>query len=234
LGEELTRLGHGSTGMKIFRAAILYLLLVTALSNARAQEVATNAMPALTKPAPATKPEVYHLDTSFGCRWPLNGDYRWLMPATISFGKMLDEHNVLDAVLGGGVIELKPGSQADAQAHQPFFAELGIAWRCYPAGIRTALNPYFTAGASLLWMSWEYRNPVDSPNFGVITRDYLEGIDGYAGLGLSLHLRKHLDCFGEIDAGGVGFLSTTYSGEHNNLFQNFGYVGIRSGFSLKF
>ena len=41
-------------------------------------------------------------------------------------------------------------------------------------------------------------------------------------------------CFGEVDAGGVGFLSTTYSGEHNNLFANFGYVGIRGGLSLTF
>lgn len=86
--------------MKILRAAILSLLLGMALPSTRAQEVATNAMPALTKPAPATKPDIYHLDTSFGCRWPLNGDYRWLMPATLSFGKMLDEHNALEAVSG--------------------------------------------------------------------------------------------------------------------------------------
>ncbi|MGO9585202.1 MAG: hypothetical protein ACLP2Y_03195 [Limisphaerales bacterium] len=220
--------------MKILRAAILSLLLGMALPSTRAQEVATNAMPALTKPAPATKPDIYHLDTSFGCRWPLNGDYRWLMPATLSFGKMLDEHNALEAVLGGGVIELKPGSQADAQAHQPSFLELGIAWQYHFAARDAPWRPYITAGASLIWMTWEYRNQVDSPNFGVITRDYLEGIDGYAGLGLSLHLLKHLDCFGEIDAGGVGFLSTTYSGEHNNLFQNFGYVGVRGGLSLTF
>ncbi|MGA2278925.1 MAG: hypothetical protein ABSG80_01330 [Verrucomicrobiota bacterium] len=220
--------------MKILRAAILYLLLGAALPGVWAQEVATNAMPALTKPVPATKPDVYHLDTTYGCRWPLNGDYRWLMPATISFGKMLNEHNALDAVFGGGVIELKPGSQADAQARQPFFVELGIAWRCYPTGTKAALNPYFTTGASLLWMSWEYRHPVDSPNFGNITRDYLEGADGYAGLGLSLRLRKHLNCYSEFDVGGTGFLSTTYSGEHNNLFANFGYVGVKGGFSLTF
>jgi len=234
LGEELTRLGHCFIGMKIIRAAILYLLLGTALPGVRAQEVATNVIASLIKPAPATKPDVYHLDTSFGCRWPLNGDYRWLMPAMISFGKMLDDHNALDAVFGGGVIELKPGSQADAQAHQPFFLELGVAWKYYFAAREAYLKPYVTTGASLLWMSWEYRNPVDSPNYGVITRDYLEGADGYAGLGLRLHLRKHLECFGEMDAGGVGFLSTTYSGEHNNLFANFGYIGVRGGLSLTF
>jgi len=220
--------------MKISRFIIPGLLLSASLPDARAQAVATNAVPALTRPAPATKPDVYHLDTSFGCRWPLNGDYRWLMPATISFGKMLSEHNALDAVLGGGVIELKPGSQADAQTHQPFFVELGAAWKYYFAAREVSLKPYVTAGVSLMWLSWEYRNPVDSKNFGHITRDYLEGADGYAGLGLSLRLRKHLNLFGEIDTGGVGFLSTTYSGEHNNLFQNFGYVGVRGGLSLTF
>jgi hypothetical protein len=58
-------------------------------------------------------------------------------------------------------------------------------------------------------MSWEYRQPVDSPNLGVITRDYLEGADGYSGVGLSVRLRKHLNFFGEVDGGGTRFLSTT-------------------------
>jgi hypothetical protein len=217
--------------MKIAPFIILGLFLGAALFKAPAQEVATNTLPALAKPA--AKPE-YHLDTSFGCRWPFNGDYRWTMPATISFGKMLDDYNALDAVLGGGVMELKAGSKADEQAHQPFFVELGVAWRCYPAGAKATVNPYFTAGASLLWLSWEYRNSVDTPNFGHTTRDFLEGADGYAGVGLKLRLWKQLDCFGEVDAGGVGFLSTTYSGEHNNLFANFGYVGVRGGLSLTF
>ena len=95
-----------------------------------------------------------------------------------------------------------------------------------PRGKRSG-EPYFTAGASLLWMSWEYRESVDSPHLGDITRDYLEGADGYAGVGLNLRLRKHLNLFWEeVDAGGVGFLSTTYSGEHNDLFQNFGYMDV--------
>jgi hypothetical protein len=107
--------------MKISQFILLNLLLGTALPHVQAQEAATNAMSALAKPASATKPDVYHLDTSFGYRWPLNGDCRWLMPATIVFGKMLDDHNTLDAAFSGGVIELKPGSTADAQAHQPSF-----------------------------------------------------------------------------------------------------------------
>ena len=156
------------------------------------------------------------------------------MPATISFGKMLNEHISLDAVFSGGVVELKRGSFADSQAHQPFFMELGILWQYHFTNPKAALQPYFAAGASLLWMSWEYRSPVDTKNYGLITRDYLEGADGYAGLGLSLRLRKHLNLFGEIDAGGVGFLPNTYFDVHNNLFENFGYVGFRGGLSLTF
>ena len=222
--------------MKIFRFITLCLLLGSILHRAPAQEISppTDMIVALKKPAPAKNGDVYHLDTTLGYRRPLNGDYDWLMPATISFGKMLNEHISLDAVFSGGVVELKRGSFADSQAHQPFFMELGILWQYHFTNPKAALQPYFAAGASLLWMSWEYRSPVDTKNYGLITRDYLEGADGYAGLGLSLRLRKHLNLFGEIDAGGVGFLPNTYFDVHNNLFENFGYVGFRGGLSLTF
>ncbi len=248
---------HGSAGMKIHCFILLCLLLGDCLPSSQAQEATpgttTNTIPnpitdlpgeELQPPGPASvatnkltglnKDDLYHLDTTMGYRRPLNGDYDWLTLATLSFGKMLDQHNSLDAVLGGGVVQLKAGSQADAQAHQPFFVELGIAWQYHFITPETSLKPYITAGASLVWMSWEYRSPVDSKDFGFITRDYLEGIDGYAGAGLRLRLRRHLNLFGEIDVGGIGYLSTTYSGVHNNLFANFGYVGARGGLSLTF
>jgi len=243
--------------MKIPRSVILSLLFGACLHVSRGQEVApsgtTNNPPdpaavlpgetplppaeapvTLTRPPPAKKDDRHHLDTTIGYRRSWNGDFDWLMPATLSFGKMLDEHNSLDAVLGGGVIELKPGGTADAQAHQPFFVELGIAWQHYFARPDATLRPYVTANASLLWMTWEYRTPVNSKNYGLITRDYLRGADGFAGIGLKARLRKNLDFFAEIDAGGVGFLPTAYSGNHNNLFANFGYTGVRGGFSLTF
>ena len=188
----------------------------------------------LNLPAPAKDDAVYHLDTAASWRRPWNGDYDWLTLGTLFFGKMLDEHNALDAGFGGGVMQLKRGSPADIQVQQPFFLELGIAWRYYLAAPEASWNPYVTAGASVIWMTWEYRSPVDSSRLGYITRDYLEGLDGYAGVGLRLPWRKHLDCFGEMDIGGTGFLPTTYSGEHNNLFASFGYVGVKGGLSLKF
>ncbi|HTY88124.1 MAG TPA: hypothetical protein VMB80_11710 [Candidatus Acidoferrum sp.] len=191
-------------------------------------------MAGLSLPPRPNQDSSYHLDTSFGYRHPLNGDYDWMLPATISFGKMLDDRNALDGVFGGGVIELKPGSPADAEAHQPFFWELGVAWRHYFAERKATWKPYFTAGASLLWMTWEYRQSVDSPHFGNIDRDFLEGADGYAGLGLSVRLRKRLNCYGEVDVGAVGYLSTTYSGEHNDLFQNYSYGTFRGGLSWTF
>jgi hypothetical protein len=46
-------------------------------------------------------------------------------------------------------------------------------------------------------------------------------------------LAEKSDSFGGI-VDGHGFLSTTDFGEHNNLFANFGYVGVREGISLKF
>ncbi len=220
--------------MKTSQSVILSLMLCACLPGHAQEAPPAKPSVSLAPPIPPQRDAFYHLDTTLGYRHPLNGDYDWLMPATLSFGKMLDEHNSLDAVFTGGVIQLKPGSAADAQAHEPFFLELGIAWQYYLTGPDAAWKPYFATGAGLLWMSWEYRSPVDSKNYGYITRDYLEGADGYAGLGLKVRLRKQLDCFGEIDVGGVGFLSTTYSGEHNNLFANFGYVGFRGGLSLKF
>ena len=227
---------NGYCGMKTRRLVILCLLFGAGLYGIRAQDVAPPAEPAvaLNQPAPAKTNDLYHLDLAGSYRRPWNGDYDWLTLTTISFGGMLDKHNSLDAVLGGGVIQLKPGSPADTQAYEPFFLELGIAWQYYLAAPEASWKPYVTAGASLLWMSWEYRNTVDSNNFGRITRDYLEGADGYAGVGLSLRLRKRLDFFGEMDVGGTGFLPCTYSGVHNNLFANFGYVGVRGGLRLTF
>jgi hypothetical protein len=222
--------------MKISRFIILGVLLGSAMVRVPAQESVspTDAVVAVHQLTPAKKSDVYHLDASFGYRRPLNGDYDWWLPAAITFGKMMDDHNTLDAVVGGGVIELKHGSAADAQVQQPFFLELGIAWKHYFAPREAPLKPYITAGASMLSVSWEYRHTVDSPNFGHITRDFLEGADGYAGLGLSLRLRQHLHGFAEVSAGGTGFLSTTHSGEHNDLFENFVYVGFRGGLSLTF
>ena len=222
--------------MKTRRFIILCMLFCAGPPASRAQEFKPPVDPAvaLGKPAPAKTNDLYHLDLAGSYRRPWNGDYDWLTLTTISFGGMLDKHNSLDAVLGGGVMQLKSGSPADAQAHEPFFLELGVAWQYFLAAPEASWKPYVTANASLLWMSWEYRSPVDSSRFGLITRDYLEGIDGYAGVGLKLRLRKHLDCFGEFDVGGTGFLPSTYSGVHNNLFANFGYVGVRGGLTLKF
>ena len=220
--------------MKTPRLVILSLLLSVCLHGWAQEAAPIESSVLFNKPLPANKDDLYHLDTTIGYRKPLNGDFDWLMPATLSFGKMLDEHNSLDAVLGCGVIELKPGGTADAQAHQPFFVELGIAWQHYFARPDATLRPYVTANASLLWMTWEYRTPVNSKNYGLITRDYLRGADGFAGLGLRARLRKNLNFFAEMDIGGVGFLPTTYSGNHNTLFANFGYTGIRGGLSLTF
>ena len=220
--------------MKSSRSVILSLLLGACL-HVRAQEAApVEPAVALNQPLPTKTDDMYHLDTMVGYRHPLNGDYDWMLPVMFSFGKMLDEHNSLDAAFGGGVIQLKPGGTADLQAHEPFFLELAITWQHYLGAPDATWKPYVAAGAGVMWMSWKYRSPVDSKNYGVITRDWLEGGDGYAGLGLKACLRKKLNVFGEIDVGGVGFLPTTYSGEHNNLFANFGYVGIRGGFTLKF
>jgi outer membrane protein W len=231
--------GQGSKGnadMKISRFMALLLLPGAALHSAPAQEVApaTNTVVASNKLTQSKKSDVYHLDTTFSYRRPLNGDYDWLMPATISFGKMMNDHLALDAAFGGGVIQMQPGSAADAQAHQPIFLELGIVLQYYFGAREAPVRPYVIGGASLIWMSWEYRSPVDSPYLGLITRDYLEGADGYVGVGLKLRLRKHFNCFGEVEVGGIGFLPTTYSGEHNHLFGNFGYLGFRGGLSLTF
>ncbi|MGA2787227.1 MAG: hypothetical protein ABSF60_06840 [Verrucomicrobiota bacterium] len=225
---------HSALAQKIILPATNSVPDETVATSSQAVQPPTNAAVPWNQPARTNGSDLYHLDTTMGYRRPLNGDYDWLTLATLSFGKMLNEHIALDAAFSSGVVELKHGSPADVQAHQPFFLELGIVWQYRFTAPEAAWQPYFATGASLLWMSWEYREPVDSPNYGFITRDYLEGADGYAGVGLKVRLRKNLSLFGEVDAGGVGFLSTTYSGEHNNLFTNFGYVGARGGLSLTF
>lgn len=217
--------------MKSFRTVVWGLLLGAGLVNGRAQS--TNALPP-SAILPAKTDGLYHLNLMGSYRRPWNGDYDWWTLGTVSFGKMLDRHNSLDAMLSGGLVQLRPGTPADLGAHQPVYLGLGAVWSYYLTPPKTAFKPYVTAGANLLWMTWSYRNEVNSKNFGGIRRDFLEGLDGYAGVGLKVRLQKRLDAFAEFDVGGTAFLPDTYSGVHNDLFADFGYVGVTGGLSLKF
>ena len=218
--------------MKYFRAVLVSLCAgLIGLIGARAQP---SNLPPLPPPASSKTNTLHHLDLVGEYKRPWNENYDWWSLGAIAFGKMLNEHNALDAVFSGGVIELKPGGPADRGAHQPIFLELGPAWRYYLKLRSAAWNPYATAGAGLLWTTWEYRQPVKSKDLGFITRDYLEGIDGYIGLGFDWRLGRHLDAFSEVNLGGTAFASQTYSGIHNDLLANSGYIAARGGFRLKF
>jgi hypothetical protein len=174
-----------------------------------------------------------------GAEWlhrrSLNGDVDSLSEVALSFGKRLSARHSLGVRLGGGVLELEPGRQADAVDGRPVFVELGAVWRYdFMAAPDALWKPYITAAASVLWMGWDYRHTVDSDYFGNVSTDFLGGLDGTAGVGLSGRLWRRLRVFGEISVGGVVFHPRTYSGVDNDLFDNFGYVGVNAGFRLAF
>jgi hypothetical protein len=166
-------------------------------------------------------------------RRPLNGDYDYVTEVTL-FGELdFDQYNSAGLLIGGGVVQLKSGSYADTVARQPFIGEVGVFGRHYFAPSHAFLRPYVTAGVNWFLMGWDYRFPVAADD-GTVVRDWLYGVDGYVGVGLYAGLRKNLRIFGEIEVGGTAMPEKTEAGVQNNMFDGYGYVGVKAGLSWGF
>lgn len=181
-------------------------------------------------------------DNADGLLWlGLQGDYRrsvhgdidYVTGGTISLEWELGDCNAFGMFLGGGVLELEAGSAADRLASRPSFLELGFTGRRYFTPAHVFLRPYVTAGFGILSIAWEYRTPMESGEDRVHF-DSLEGLDGYAGGGLSIRLAKRLSVSAEAVAGGVAFLGKTNRELNNTAFDSFGYVGVKAEARLAF
>lgn len=161
-----------------------------------------------------------------------NGDYQYSTGATLSLLYAPTDEDSFGLFGGIGAVQLVPGSAADQMVHEPIYLEGGIVARHYFTPSHVFLRLYITLNAAYFYMSWSYRTPIPVYN-GTIDADTADGIEAYAGLGLSARLHERLKLFGELTGGGVAVLDQTEAGFDNPL-GSFGYVGAKAGLSFSF
>ncbi len=168
-----------------------------------------------------------------GYQTPFGGDIKTIEAITATPLSFEFNNNFMGFDLGGSAVKLKPGSLPDRAIEDPVMLRAGFVFRHYVNGPHTFLSPYLSAGMDYQAFLWNYRDPVEVGS-DIIASDVLEGVTGYAGLGLAIARNKRLSVFGEADIGGTIFAPQTDQGFNNDVFDNFGYVGVKAGLSLKF
>jgi hypothetical protein len=168
-----------------------------------------------------------------GYQVPFGGNIKAIEPITATPLSLEYANNLIGIDLGGAAVKLKPGSLPDQAITDPIMLRAGFVFRHYVNGPHTFLSPYLSGGLDYQYFMWNYRNPIEVDT-GTITSDGLQGMTGYAGLGLAIARSKRLSVFGEADIGGTAFLSQTDQGFQNDVFANFGYLGVKAGLNLKF
>jgi hypothetical protein len=171
-------------------------------------------------------------------RYPFNGDYTSLNEVLLTFEVVDNEHGSGGLFLSGGVVNLKSGSTADLAAYDPLLFEIGLLGRYYLNRKDTFVRPYLNFSMGFALMTWNYRDAqvVDGEK---TFSDSLGGIDGYAGLGLTLRVARQAHLFAEAGVGGIALYR--YGGENNadyhsndTVFDSFGYAAVKAGFALSF
>jgi hypothetical protein len=163
-------------------------------------------------------------------------DYESSDHLTIAAELLGDQQGSIGVQLSAGPLRLKPGGVADQVANDPFLGEIGLAGKFYFSRSHTFLQPYVAAAVSAVWLGWEYRTPVVSRK-ETVYNDSLGGVDGYGAVGLAVRLHRQVRLFGECGAGAVGLCKADEDGnplENDTVFQDFGYVGVKAGFTVTF
>jgi hypothetical protein len=161
------------------------------------------------------------------------GDYTSLSELRISLEARSGEHHGFSAFVLAGALALEDGSRADRAVHMPLLLGWGVGYRYYFTRKHTFVRPYVAAEATFLWMYWDYKDDVVSSG-NTCGSDSVEGAGAYLGAGVLVGSSKVLSVFGEIGAGGVTFLGTTHCDLKNDLFDSFGYVGVKAGVTFWF
>lgn len=184
-------------------------------------------------------PERYHREEMkyrFGLQFEhwraLSGDYDSFNIGSFLWEERFDNFSG-GMTLGGGHVELTPGSFADSQTGNPYVLQTGVFARYHFAPQRVPLRPYVAANVNLINIGWSYRTPLISGN-ETIRSDYAQGIGAAAAFGLSIEAAKNLHLFGEAGFGAVGMLDRTSENLHNDLFKSFTYANFKVGLTFSF
>jgi hypothetical protein len=164
---------------------------------------------------------------------PINSKFKSLEHFTLTPFAVEDERNMLGIYVGGAAVQLQPGSLADQATDDVWMLETGLTYRRYLNNSRTALSPYVTTSVGFVMLGWSYRSPVTSGS-DTFDSDSLLGAEGSVAIGVATRRDYCLGAFLEAGIGGTVFSDTTANGFHNDVFNNFGYVSVKAGVSLKF
>ena len=177
--------------------------------------------------------DAYRFGLRFEHRRALSGDYDSFNVGTFFWEERWRNFSA-GMTIGGGNVDLTPGSFADSETGNPYELELGVFGRYYFAPPRAPLRPYVTASVDIISIGWSYRTPVVKNNGDTVSSDYAQGVGAFTGFGLSVEVSKALHIFGEVGFGAVGMLGQTAEGLDNNLFDSFTYAGVKVGVTFSF
>ena len=164
---------------------------------------------------------------------PLNTQFQSLTHFTLTPFAFEDEQNMIGFYVGGAAVQLKSGSQADQAVNDVWMLEAGLTFRRYLNNSHTALSPYITTSVGFAMLNWSYRSPVTSGG-DTFDGDSLYGAEASVAVGVSTRRDYRLGAFAEVGVGGTVFADTTVNGFDNDFFNNFGYLSVKVGVSLKF
>ena len=157
--------------------------------------------------------------------------------------------------VGGGPMELIPGSDADLMVKDAAMVSVGFFARRYLADRSSSIRPYITAHFDFLSGVWAYRDssllpptytcPYDDDycyndpycdycEEQHVNSDSLLGFGGYAGAGLLFKLSETVHLFIEGGVGAATWLNETGKGIKNDFLKDFSYVGLKVGFNFSF
>lgn len=164
---------------------------------------------------------------------PFNGQFQSLTRFTLTPLCVENDRYSIGLFVSGDIVDLKSGSLAASAVDDTWMLETGVSWRLYFNRAHAFVSPYFSANLAYQILFWNYRNPV-FVNGQEVQSDAVEGVGGYAGLGIAFNRDSHISFFGEAGFGGTAFIDQTIQGFNNDVFQSFGYFSVKAGLCLKF
>jgi hypothetical protein len=164
---------------------------------------------------------------------PFNGQFQSLTRFTLTPLCKENDRYSLGFFLGGDIVDLKSGSLAASAIDNIWMFEAGVSYRLYFNRAHAFISPYFSAYLAYQALFWDYRTPVFI-NGEEVQSDVLEGVGGYAGLGIAFNRNTHFSFFGEAGFGGTAFLDQTVQGFNNDVFDSFGCFTVKAGLCIKF
>jgi hypothetical protein len=165
---------------------------------------------------------------------PLNGSIRGITRFSITPLSLEGEGAFFGFYFNGGIVDMKPNTLPDTGTSMGWTVGCGAAFRYYFVKSKKPFNPYLSARVGWQELNWDYRHPIVLGSGETVSSDSLSGLDSYVGFGIVYHRSEWFSLYGEVGFGGTFFSDETPLGFHNDVFNDYGYLSVKAGLSLKF